>query len=138
MNILLIIVTFCAVSLSIYRLQLSRGLLAKKGKAFVTHNFLIELMPDNNVRLRARGGTLTDRFKLIVPLQNLDRNQLLVGQRPRDKNLDAKQLKIYRVATIPNPNDPKARGVVLGDFALTPQAQEKFAKFGQQLYRTAG
>lgn len=122
-----------AVVVLIARKALQSGLLLNHGKKFITHNVSFSKLPSGQLRLKARGGLLTDRFNITLPPSDIDLFAFAVGHRPKNKQLDKAGYKVYRLVCVQHAKNEEAIRTTVGDFTLKPNAQSKFEKFTSQL-----
>ena len=122
-----------AVVVLIARKALQGGLLLNHGKKFITHNVSFTRLPSGDLRLKAKGGLLTDRFNITLPPSDIDIPAFAVGHRPKNRQLDKEGYKVYRLVCVQHAKNEGGIRTTVGDFTLKPKAQAKFEKFTSQL-----
>ncbi|MCR2745202.1 hypothetical protein [Limnobacter parvus] len=122
-----------AVVVLLGRYALQSGLLLNRGATFITHNLRFSKHASGELRLKARGGLLTDRFSVSLQPNEIDLLAFAVGHRPKNNKLDKAGYKVYRLVCVQPRNDSDALRTAIGDFTLTPSAQVKFERFTSKI-----
>lgn len=118
------------------RLVLQGGVLLNNGNKFITHNVRFSKLPNGQLRLKATGGLLTDRFDITVHPHEIDLFAFAIGHRPMNKGLDKQGYKVYRLVHIQQKVGAEVIRTTIGDFTLKPSAQNKFSQFTQQFMQS--
>lgn len=127
------IILFTLATFWVGRFVFSRGILLNQGNRFVTHNLSFSMTPSGVLRLKARGGKLTDSFDLSVEPEEIDLLAFSCGHRPMDKRLDKAGYRVYRLIHWQKSAKQNAVKTRIGDFTLHPKAQKRFQEFSSRL-----